>query len=703
MEIEIKYCNNINDGKITIFENRLNVKYALNGTGKTTISKAIELSLKGDNLDALKPFAYTNIAKIKPAISGLPDNCKCIVFNENYVGSYVFQPDEIIKNSFEIFIKTPAYEKNQKDIADLISKTKDLFKEDSVADNLLKILNKYIDDLKPTKTGYSKAGVFGKGLAKGNKVSNIPDELNVYEPFIKSKNSVDWLSWQQKGTSFNEISNDICPYCSNTNFNEKKKLVKKLNDTYDSKYVKHIEEMLSVLKQLEPWLSEDANNKIESIKSSAIGLSDEQENFISQLNEQINLLIKKLNDLRNLSYETIKNLEQLEADLNNKQIQIEFLGYLNSEKMKNQIDIINESIKKTLENVGQLKGAVNKEKQEIAKNVGMYEKEINDFLSYAGYSYEVKIGENYTMHFNYKGAPEQILDKEINSSLSYGERNAFALVLFMYDALDKNPDLVILDDPISSFDNDKKFAILHKLFTGQNSLNKKTVLLLTHDFSTIIDTKKVLSDIFQPKCYFLTNINNELFEKEIKNEDMKACNQIFQSNIENSNDLLIKLIFLRRLLEILGKKNSNEYEIVSNVFHKRETPQRKLQEQDFEDMSEFDIKNGTEAIIKKYGLKEFDYNEVLNHIKDNKKLIGEYRNQKNGYLKLQYFRLIFDETKEWDNENGVVKKYVNETYHIENENLFQLNPLEFETVPDYIIKICDRSIDKYRLPCKTNE
>ena len=44
MQINIKHCNNINEASIEIAENRLNIKYALNGTGKSTIAKAISLA-----------------------------------------------------------------------------------------------------------------------------------------------------------------------------------------------------------------------------------------------------------------------------------------------------------------------------------------------------------------------------------------------------------------------------------------------------------------------------------------------------------------------------------------------------------------------------------------------------------------------------------------------------------------------------------
>lgn len=41
MNIEIKNCNNIDIGSIELIEGRLNIKYAINGTGKSTISKVL--------------------------------------------------------------------------------------------------------------------------------------------------------------------------------------------------------------------------------------------------------------------------------------------------------------------------------------------------------------------------------------------------------------------------------------------------------------------------------------------------------------------------------------------------------------------------------------------------------------------------------------------------------------------------------------
>ena len=62
------------------------------------------------------------------------------------------------------------------------------------------------------------------------------------------------------------------------------------------------------------------------------------------------------------------------------------------------------------------------------------------------------------------------------------------------------------------------------------------------------------------------------------------------------------------------------------------------------------------------------------------------------YEKLQIFRIIFEDLKFDD----IVKKFINETYHIENDYIFQLDPNEYNTIPQYIIEICDDQVNSYK-------
>ena len=43
--------------------------------------------------------------------------------------------------------------------------------------------------------------------------------------------------------------------------------------------------------------------------------------------------------------------------------------------------------------------------------------------------------------------------------LSWGEKNAFSLVMFMFEAISDNADLIVLDDPISAFDEKRNLEL----------------------------------------------------------------------------------------------------------------------------------------------------------------------------------------------------------------------------------------------------
>ena len=110
--IVITDCNSIAEAQITLRRGSLNIKYGPNGIGKSTIAQALVLNAQGeDELQDLLPFKYRQGDSGKaPAVVGADEIKNILVFDEHYVSQFVFQPDEVVKNSFEIFIKTPEYQ-----------------------------------------------------------------------------------------------------------------------------------------------------------------------------------------------------------------------------------------------------------------------------------------------------------------------------------------------------------------------------------------------------------------------------------------------------------------------------------------------------------------------------------------------------------------------------------------------------------------
>ena len=64
MEIEINCCNNIDKANITLAVKKLNIKFAPNGTGKSTISRAIQCTVNGDNKVSATCFRLDTVVLI---------------------------------------------------------------------------------------------------------------------------------------------------------------------------------------------------------------------------------------------------------------------------------------------------------------------------------------------------------------------------------------------------------------------------------------------------------------------------------------------------------------------------------------------------------------------------------------------------------------------------------------------------------------
>lgn len=141
-------------------------------------------------------------------------------------------------------------------------------------------------------------------------------------------------------------------------------------------------------------------------------------------------------------------------------------------------------------------------------------------------------------------------------------------------------------------------------------------------------------------------------------------------------------------------------ELISNIFHKREEPEwrgaegnRKMTDGEIQSgMSEInDWMIGFGAVQEYY----FDYASEYNKVSDTRKMINLYRNANNNYEKLQLYRVINND----NNDNYVIKKFINGTFHVENDYLFQLNPCRYEIVPQYIIDECDKDIIEIEKNC----
>ena len=350
--------------------------------------------------------------------------------------------------------------------------------------------------------------------------------------------------------------------------------------------------------------------------------------------------------------------------------------------------------------MGELKGL-------LLATINASQMDINDFLKTAGINYEIEIrAEDET---NSKTILKQCFSDEksnvenIREHLSWGEKNAFSLILFMYYAHMQNADLIILDDPVSSFDSNKKYAILHRMFKNmgkqQISLLDKTVLLLTHDFEPITDfivVGKMSKD--NAVASFVWNQNGIVAEQMINPEDDVCIITEEYANIARKSDINIvsRVAFLRKLCELNGRQGEwgEAYEILSCLVHASGI-RRKLANDTYVDMDDTEIERGMSKI--KVFIPDFDFEEYKDSTYTISGIKTLYECENNAYLKIQLFRAICeiagDNIKLSPFDDGWYK-FIDETYHIENDYLHYLDILKFNIVPNYISNKVEEMMSK---------
>lgn len=691
MLIKLQNCNNIDEGEINIELNKLNIKYAINGTGKSTIVKAIDAFCHNDiqKKQQLVPFKYRKDKEdCEVKLEGLEDIKTISVFNEEYINNYLFLKDDLLKGTFDIFIKSPEYDKHLETIELLLLGVRETFRQHEELDELIDVFNLFVSGCGRNASNISKSSAIVKALKDGNKLSNIPKELEAYKQYLTDeKNNVQWLKWQMDGLHYLNDT-DKCPYCTASIKNTRQTILK-VKDEFDAKAIEHLNDMLRVFNSMSEYFSEATKTQVENITNNINGITEENKNFLFSIKQEASRLLSGLLKLKTIGFTSLESEKQIDAALNEYKIDVKNFQHFNSKLTNEKAVLINKTLDAVLEEAKQLGIEINKQKSHIKKTVSKYNNEINEFLQCAGYDYSVSIEgerdvENYHLRLKHNKCKDNI--DNVDNYLSYGERNAFALVLFMYSAIKDNPDLIVLDDPISSFDGNKKFAILNMLFGKTGSLRDKTVLLLTHEFSTVIDSLKNITGLDRRlSVAFLYNKKGELAEKVISKDDIKSFIELSTVNIDSKKDNLNKLIYLRRLLEVT-KCGSCAYEMISSLFHNREYPSRKVSREEFEPLLEEEINQANDE-IKEY-ISDFDYSIEYGKIQDEEKMKDIYRHAESDYERLQLYRIKYN----YNSNNPVIRKYINETFHVENDYLFQLNPCEYDTVPYFVIVECNRAM-----------
>ena len=131
---------------------------------------------------------------------------------------------------------------------------------------------------------------------------------------------------------------------------------------------------------------------------------------------------------------------------------------------------------------------------------------------------------------------------------------------------------------------------------------------------------------------------------------------------------------------------SHEYNLLASWFNGRDIPTVSLAGGESSEMTHVEKSQAETGIMA--DIPEFSYDDLLKTVKDVYTLRKMFEETTVGYEKLQLFRLIKGESSKDKPEGDVAAKFVNETYHIENEYVMQLDPHKFDYVLEYVLDTC---------------
>lgn len=686
MKIELNNCNNIKSATIEIKEGVLNIKYGINGVGKTTLSKAILYkATEPEKLASLEPFD----TKEKPNVNVTPELKSIKVFNESYVNTFVFQKGNLVKgNSFEIFVKPEDYDKSVKDLNDALTAVK-ISAQRQEQDLILGItdIKNYFN-----LTGTGELSGASKGLKAckdGNSLHKdvFPSDLTPFLDLLKDPvKNYKWLDWVTKGKEFDNKL--LCQFCGQPLPKNFESIEKQLNSLFEKNNVKNRSEAKTAFGKILGYLSNDFVLVLKDVFEGKT-FEDKTKENLTTLIVSIYKVKQLIDNVLLLDAQTIIENPRIIKEISSIKLGKEGLIRLFSNKeIIGKLEELNLELEKLEKLSDKFEEESKKANETLIKNAQDSKDQINEFLVNAGFDYYIEIESSNTR--DAKISLYHISKIEVRESiehLSFGERNAFAVVLFMFEALSENPQLIILDDPISSFDESKKYAIMHELFGGGiKNFSDKTVLMLTHDFNPIIDFLYAKKPSTNYVASYIKNEDSVVKEAEITRKDIKMVIEIAEQKFEEATNAITKLINLRRILELNGKKYSDEWCVISSLFKRQENPT-------FRDgVKEMPVDRKNKAINeikKKYS--SFDYGSILTIIKDKEK-IKKYFETTSNYEKIQVYRILRD-CHNITSNNKYLCKFIDETYHIENNLLFQLDPYAYDMVPSYITKACSRVVE----------
>jgi len=343
--------------------------------------------------------------------------------------------------------------------------------------------------------------------------------------------------WVSEGLFlYKKSPNNICPFCEGT---VKEDYIKKLEGHYNDEYMAFIKEINSQIDKIvilqkdlqisfpdESRFYEDLTMKYAKIKYDTSVALDELSLFYGQLIET--LKEKRMNPFTSVSFNCSIPVWELSDKINQINVLIEehntrthnFSDEINSARLKIEDHYVSEILNEYIEHENQ-KNILEREivlKDENITNIQYQITTIEkSFIAHAQAAQKI----NQDLH-DFLNRDEIKLsvkengyvitrNEEISTKLSEGEKTAISFIYFLNSLkelkFDLSSGIVVIDDPVSSFDSNSLFYAA--AFLKERTKDAKQLFILTHNFTFFTEMKNWMNydgNASQSSKYMLKNV-----------------------------------------------------------------------------------------------------------------------------------------------------------------------------------------------------
>lgn len=587
LKMDEKIWNGIKDNKII-------VGYGSNGVGKSTLK---ELFTK-PNLK--KNFKLEKENQQNEFFNEF-GSYEYLIYDDKFIDSFVFSNDGLKKNQSKIIMNTDEIEMkiNEKNHAnDIINKILEI--SNSILSNSITIEKTL--DIKSSGNVTSAKKRFATTFVDGTFPYTYNDLFDFHD--------VNHKSWWYEGLLFYKKHNlDYCPWCKNStnDFNlEIKKQVDSVNSVseIDNKLFTDKKTKINNLNNIKENF--ELNDKVVEKINQIILLID---NSIENNNEEE--IIKLMKELRKSFENDITILKEIiskikyinnifdieETDLTNKIGDLQFYS-CNS-------DTINELSRKIDEFINYNKSVIEFIKlsnNELASIISDSEEEINECLKNLGLQYKIKIDKKTIIENGIDNTSSYIILQSLNDidisesildTLSYGEKSTLAFAIFIQQVKVHSTEntIIILDDPISSYDIFRRYTTIDLLRT-LNNIHYKKIILLTHESNFITSVVSNFKNYSSVKPLLLNETNEGEITITELNCKYDAEVNFYKNILLNPNNIFTiseRIIALRQLHDlykfITGTSSKlSIYNYICKLLHYRKEEEKHWNDNYIEDL-----------------------------------------------------------------------------------------------------------------------